>query len=225
MLKNTNSLIRSVIDRALEQDQRTRMLQLFVASQLPELHHTISLPTNSESDTLVHFLNRYIQHVPDFLEALAESTQDAGIYSTVIDVIRLAQSYFDGHSTDDKEPLSMVVLLNHAYLAHRLMEEVNDRFMARVGIPLIPMDLSVSNVIVHAIIGPEFGEKLDRVVAFSLDTYFKDLSEFESAEFNAYISAHKDQNCADTMNNWPCLALTSSISLSANEHAKTPKLH
>jgi len=38
-------------------------------------------------------------------------------------------------------------LLDEAYLAHRLVEEVNDLYIKHFGQPLIPADTTVANVI------------------------------------------------------------------------------
>ena len=80
----------------------------------------------------------YIEQVPDVLDAAANVAREAGIEAQVKPVLKVAEQFFlqppslvEGHEGLDG-------LLDEAYLAHRLVEEVNDRYIAHLGEPLIP---------------------------------------------------------------------------------------
>ncbi|MGN5945731.1 hypothetical protein ACNQRS_32315, partial [Pseudomonas aeruginosa] len=55
-------------------------------------------------------------------------------------------------------------MLDEAYLAHRLVEEVNDRFIAHFGQALIPLDTTVATQVAHQLIGEPFANPLHQAV-------------------------------------------------------------
>ncbi len=95
--------------------------------------------------------------------------------------------------------------MDEAYLAHRLLEEINDRFMMRAGMPLIPMDTAMSNLIVHALIGEPFANELDEAVQHTVERTMLKESVYESPAFKAFIEAHKDTRWQGELQNWPSL--------------------
>lgn len=222
-----NVLIRACIDHATESETQVSSLQRYVETRLPNLHPSIELPTHNQAHTLTHFLSRYIDHVPDFLEALIEISKSAGIYNFISDIIDIAQSYF----AEPPEPIAdhqgLLALVDEAYLAHRLMEEVNDRIMMKCGIPLIPMDMALSNIIVHSLLGDEFANQLDLAVLYSIESLFEQTDMLDNTDFRAYIALHKAEGWTDILNEWPCLAGDSSIALTFEDAPKTEpsKLH
>ncbi|MDP2227952.1 MAG: hypothetical protein Q8J78_10820, partial [Moraxellaceae bacterium] len=52
-------------------------------------------------------------------------------------------------------------LLERSYLVQRMVEEVNDRFMVMAGAPLLALDMTTANLIVHQIIGEPWANALD----------------------------------------------------------------
>ncbi len=60
-------------------------------------------------------------------------------------------------------------LLDEAYLAHRLVEEVNDLYIKHFGQPLIPSNTTVASVIAHQLIGEQFANQLDEAVHHAVD--------------------------------------------------------
>ena len=51
-----------------------------------------------------------------------------------------------------------------AYLAHRLLEELNDVLSANYNCPVIPVNMTRSNLIVHHIIGEPFANQIDGAI-------------------------------------------------------------
>ena len=214
--------IRESIALAKAKEADTHSLQLFLQSKLNDLHRTINLPDEKADEVLIDFLTRYIEHVPDFLQALTELTKSAGIYSFAKSFLDIAEDYFEKPpELIGEHHQGLHALIDEAYLAHRLIEEVNDRVMMRCGIPLAPMDMTISNIIVHDLLGDEFANQLDLAVHYSTEVLFEKIDLEQSPEFQTYVSAHQRDGWSEELNKWPCLAGDSSISLNL-EHRSSP---
>jgi hypothetical protein len=161
--------IRELIQRAQEQDSATGKLLEFVECRKKRLHTAIKLPEHQAAKGLADFVVRYIKHVPDFIDAIRSMAQEAGIAKDVEPLLKIASDYFMSPPSIVDPHSQLEALLDEAYLAHRLLEEVNDRFMAKSGIPLAPIDMTVANVIAHELIGEPFAKELDQAVLFSAD--------------------------------------------------------
>ena len=59
---------------------------------------------------------------------------------------------------------SLEAHMYQAYLAHRLLEELNDVLNASYHCPVIPVDMTRSNLIVHHIIGEPFANQIDGAI-------------------------------------------------------------
>lgn len=163
----------------------------------------------------MNFVIHYVEHVPDFIEAVSNITNDAGIYEYSDQFIDIARNYFlnPPSSVSEHKDSGLIGLMEEAYLAHRFMEEVNDRFIGQLGIPLAPMDMTRSNIIIHHLIGEPFANELDDAVHFSVESLMAKGKAFESEAFLAYVSEHKNQGWSKELERWPCLARDLSITL------------
>jgi hypothetical protein len=69
------------------------------------------------------------------------------------------------------EPLpqdgGLEALLDEAFLSHRLLEEVNDHHIRHLRRPLLPLDMTEANIIVHHLLGDEFATRLEELVQFT----------------------------------------------------------
>ena len=127
---NPVSQIRDFITHAREHDKESAQLLSLLEKRAQYLHEAIKLPDDHAADLLADFVVRYIEQVPNFIEAITSIAQEAGIYDGVSPLLNIACDYFlsppdivNGHS-------HLETLLDEAYLAHRLLEEVNDRTAA-----------------------------------------------------------------------------------------------
>lgn len=196
--------IRQLIRQAQEQDSASGKLLEFVECRKTHLHAAIKLPEEQAAKGLADFVVRYIKHVPDFIDAIRSMAQEAGIYNDVEPLLKIASDYFLTPPSIIHSHSQLEALLDEAYLAHRLLEEVNDRFMAKSGIPLAPMDMTVANVIAHELIGEPFANELDQAVLFSAELLLNEHG-FEGANFADYVNAHRDNGWAEELEKWPCL--------------------
>jgi hypothetical protein len=103
-----------------------------------------------------------------------------------------------------------MALMDEAYLAHRLFEEVNDRYIARVGMPLIPWDMTLANVVAHQLVGEELANKLDALVQRTVDKMMPAEKSYDSRKFKDYVASEKG-NLTSILQQWPCMGNASGI--------------
>ena len=125
---NTAAL-REQISRAHQHEATTGQLAIQLEQQLPHLHSAISLAEGDRNIVMTRFVTAYIDLVPDLLDAANDVAREAGIESQIKPVLKIAEHFFlqppailAGHDGLDG-------LLDEAYLAHRLVEEVNDLYI------------------------------------------------------------------------------------------------
>ncbi|SMF13567.1 hypothetical protein SAMN02745866_00852 [Alteromonadaceae bacterium Bs31] len=205
--------IRESIVEAERIEAQNHQLRVFLEAKLPELHHSIALPDENALDALLTFVTQYIEHVPDFLEALTQLTKDAGVYQYAEAFLTIAEDYFFKPIELTEGRDGLLALIDEAYLAHRLIEEINDRVMMASGLPLAPMDMTLSNIIVHDLLGDDFANQLDLAVHYSIESLFESDNFFRSADFKKYLQHHHDDGWVKAVEKWPCLAGDSAIQL------------
>jgi hypothetical protein len=179
---NTAAL-REQITRAQEHENQSGQLSRQLESQLPHLHPSIHLPDVDARGVLTRFVIAYIGQVPDLLDAAHDVALQAGIESQIKPVLKIAEQFFSAPPAIMAGHEGLDGLLDEAYLAHRLVEEVNDLYIKHFGQPLIPMNTTVASVIAHQLIGEAFANQLDEVVHHAIDEMLDDDSfSLESVE-------------------------------------------
>lgn len=210
--------IRDAIAAAKAQEAATHQLETLLETKLTSLHKMIALPKERPANALLGFITRYVEHVPDLIEALSELSQDAGIYDATRKFLVVAENYFRiPPETVTEQHDGLQALIDEAYLAHRLLEEVNDRMMMLAGAPFIPMDMTRANLVIHNILGESFANKLDETVHYSIDALFRAAEFTSNQRFLDFIRHNQGKNWADHVQKWPCLAGDSSINIAMPE--------
>ena len=201
---NTAAL-RQLIERAHQHEASTGQLAKQLDAQLERLHPAIRLPVEDAQGVLARFVAAYIAQVPELLDAADAVAADAGIQAQIKPVLKIAEEYFlqppallNGHDGLDG-------LLDEAYLAHRLVEEMNDRYIGQFGHPLIPMDTTVANLIAHQLIGEDFANQLDDAVHQAVEGMLNP-SRFDPALLQAYREQLDDPQVVAAWQSWPCLS-------------------
>lgn len=197
--------VREQIKNAQQHESRTGQLQQRLEQNLPQLHPMIQLPQQDQPGTLARFINAYIDQVPELLEAAHEVACEAGIEAQVKPVLKIAEAYFLQPPSEIDGEVGLACLLDEAYLAHRLVEEVNDLYIKHFGQPLIPADTTVANLIAHQLIGEEFANQLDEVVHHSVDEMLDDDS-FALESVEAYRATLSSPATGEAWKRWPCLS-------------------
>ena len=197
--------LRTLIQRAQQQEAQQPRLADQLSASIDALHPAIRLTGADTAGVLGRFVHAYIEQVPDMLDAANQVAREAGIELQIKPVLKVAEEFFlhpppvmAGHEGLD-------CLLDEAYLAHRLVEEVNDRYIAHLGQPLIPLDTTVANLIAHQLIGETFANQLDEAVQQALDGLL-DSETFDQASVHAYRERLNDPTVEAAWKRWPCLS-------------------
>lgn len=211
----TTAAIRDTISLAKIHEQKHRYLAKLLEQYVHKhtVHLAIQLPEDNPVGSLVDFIIAYIEHVPSFIDAARSITQKAKIQEYAEPYLKLAEAFFLKPPEIVAGHIGLEELMDEAYLAHRLMEEVNDRFMVRSSIPLVPMDMTISNLIVHSLIGEPYSNELDEAVHFTVERAMMKEHVYESDEFKAYVDTHRNNSWKEVLEHWPCLTDELSINL------------
>ncbi|MBA1203902.1 hypothetical protein G7009_19460 [Pseudomonas capeferrum] len=207
--------LREQITFAHQHESQTGQLKQRLEQQLPLLHPSIQLPREDAPGTMTRFVGAYIDQVPELLEAAHAVAQEAGIESQVKPVLKLAEAYFLQPPEIMTGQVGLDCLLDEAYLAHRLVEEVNDLYIRHFRQPLIPVDTTVANLIAHQLIGESFANQLDEVVHHSVDEMLDEAS-FALESVEAYREALSSPATGAAWKRWPCLSRQLNVELSLN---------
>lgn len=216
---NTAAL-REQIQRAHQHEAATSQLLRQLETQLPHLHPAIDLPQVDAQGVLNRFVTAYIDLVPDLLDAAHQVSIEAGIEGQIKPVLKIAEHFFitppailDGHE-------GLESLLDEAYLAHRLVEEVNDLYIKHFARPLIPSNTTVASVIAHQLIGEAFANQLDEAVHHAVDGLL-DEESFELESVEAYRERLSSPETEAAWKRWPCLSRQLGISLELDRAEQT----
>ena len=197
--------VREQISQAHDHESRTGQLKARLEAQLPHLHPSIQLPEQDAQGTLARFVSAYIDQVPELLEAAHAVALEAGIESQIKPVLKIAEEYILQPPAVMEGHVGVDCLLDEAYLAHRLVEEVNDLYIRHFQQPLIPFNTTVANLIAHQLIGESFANQLDEVVHHSVDEMLNEES-FAAESVEAYRDTLSSPETGAAWKRWPCLS-------------------
>ncbi len=201
---NTAAL-REQITRAQEHETQTGQLLRQLELQLPHLHPAIHLPQVDAKGVLTRFVIAYIEHVPELLDAAHEVATRAGIKTQIEPVLKIAEQFFSAPPAIMEGHEGLDSLLDEAYLAHRLVEEVNDLYIKHFSQPLIPVNTTVASVIAHQLIGEDFANQLDEVVHHAIDELL-DEESFSLDSVQAYRNQLASPDTEAAWKRWPSLS-------------------
>ncbi|HGM5550639.1 hypothetical protein [Pseudomonas sp. JQ36] len=214
---NTAAL-REQIQKAQKHEKETGLLTRQLESKLPHLHPAIQLPEADANGVLTRFVAAYIDEVPDLLDAANEVAKEAGIESQIKPVLKIAEQYFLQPPAIMSGHVGLDSLLDEAYLAHRFVEEVNDLYIKHLGQPLIPLDMTVANLIAHQLIGEEFANQLDEAVHHAIDEMLNDES-FALESVEAYRDKLSSPDTGAAWKRWPCMGRRLGVGLELDQPA------
>ncbi len=206
--------VRRLIDDAKQQESSKNTLGNILRLAVPKLHDAIKLPTDEPEQALTQFIIQYIDHVPDFIEALADISVKAKIEDFTGTLLNLCLDFFLSPPDIVEEHSGLIALLDEAYLSHRVLEEVNDKMILTTGVPLIPMDMTNANLLVHGLIGEAFANQLDFAVYYSLEIISQRRQNIDDSNLKKYAEEHQLNGWENDMKRWPCLAENLDIAFS-----------
>lgn len=208
------SEIEQLITTAKEHEFKTSALANQLSLQLRQLPASIALPEENPEVALKDFVLEYIDHVPSFIGAVGFAAKEAGIESYVDPFLEVATGFILSPKGKPQEMIGFLDLMEQAYLAHRLIEEVNDQYIVRAGIPLIPMDVTKANIIIHHLLGETLAINLDDVVEETARQMSSQDIVYSSEKFQKYVETRKGKGWDQVWKQWSDMTKGLSVDLS-----------
>lgn len=200
-------MLQQVIQKSVAQEQETGQLHQLLQQRLETIERIIELPEVEALERLFEFVVRYIEQVPQMLEDLHHGAVEAGLLKYVSPILEVVDGFFMAPPKELESESGLVALMDEAFLAHRLFEEVNDTYIMRVGQPMIPFDMTMSNVIVHSLISEPFANELEQVVMVATKGIFGEEKAYEENEkFLAFMDKKENDNLFQIAQRWPCMS-------------------
>jgi hypothetical protein len=156
--------IREIIAAALRHEAATGELRAALGRRMPALRTTLVLPEDAPLDALMEFITRYVRSVPGCLRLVAAVSRRRGFHGYAAPFLAMAEDYFLCPPGEVLASEGLGALLDEAFLAQRLLEEVNDHHVRHLQQPLLPVDMTEANIIVHHLLGDAFASRLEQLV-------------------------------------------------------------
>jgi len=86
------------------------------------------------------------------------------------------------------------------------LEEVNESCIHRIGQPLIPLDMCLSNIMIHTLIGEPFANELDAMVELRVERLFEKRRSYEDTAFGSFMQRLKSADVAHLGQRWSCFS-------------------
>lgn len=161
----TMKKINELIKEAKGEETRTHNLQRHLTQLTKGLHSSIQLPKENAGEKLLGFVNQYIDHVTHFLVEMERSTKkDDQRDRFLIPVLGISYAFFLAPPNLVGKLPGLEKIMHSAYLSERLIEEMNDHCTRAKYEPLVPIDMTTANLIIHNIIGEPLSNDLDQFV-------------------------------------------------------------
>jgi hypothetical protein len=164
--------IKSRIADAAEHECATGELRHKLADELPALKRVLVLEGPEPLDSVMAFITRYIESVPGSIGLVTAVSKRLGFYDYAAPFLAMAEDYFLHPPEDIARSVGLEPLLDEAFLAHRLLEEVNDQHIRHLQRPLLPIDMTEANIIVHHLLGDPLATRLEQLVSFTSSRIF-----------------------------------------------------
>lgn len=196
--------LRERVNAARVHERSATVLDDWLEARLPELHPAITAESDPKS-ALLRFVEAYVAQVPDMLEAAQAVAEEARLRPHLLPVLKVAEAFFLQPPNLPADHQGMLALLDEAYLAHRLVDEINDRYVAHGCGPLIPQDMTRANLIAHQLLGEPFSNELDVMVEEAVRQLAPE-SLFEDEAFGEYRASVDPETCRTLWEQWPCMS-------------------
>lgn len=112
---------------------------------------------------LIKLLINYVYYLPELLDNFFEHCRSLNWHNLGEKTESILTNFFDGVETKVRIN-GLIGMLDKIYFSHRLVEELHDFMMCKVANPLLTWDMTMSNLIVHELMGHRYSSHLDQTV-------------------------------------------------------------
>jgi hypothetical protein len=159
--------IKHTIATALQNERRTALLAGRLERELPALRKKLVLPEDEPVAALMSFVSNYVESVPGCLSLVAAVSKRLGFYDYAAPFLNMAEDFFLQPPDELPGDGGLEALLDESFLAHRLLEEVNDHHIRHLQRPLLPVDMTEANIIVYHLLGDELAMRMEQLVQYA----------------------------------------------------------
>ena len=163
----TTAEIKQTINAAIEKEAQTGEFRRLLEHRLPDLQQKLLLPEHSPLDAMMAFVVSYAESVPGSIKLVTAVSKRLQFFDYAAPFLHMAEDYFLRPPEILPGDGGLEALLDEAFLAHRLLEEVNDHHIRHLQRPLLPLDMTEANLIVHYLLGDELATRLEQLVQFT----------------------------------------------------------
>lgn len=161
--------ISRVIQDAKAFEREHHALEQALSKRLPLLQHRLILPANNPVSALLRFCHGYIDYVPDFLQHIQQSAAAGSAASVLSPLLHMAEDFFLAPPDAVAEEGGLQALMDEAFLAQRLIEELDERYQRSGAGRLVNVDMTRANIIALHLIGEPLAWRLEALVRRSLE--------------------------------------------------------
>lgn len=168
------AIIRKQIEDARRHEESTHELALLLQARIASLHSSISVRSNEPASQLMYFVTNFIDRTPELLDTVTELSAGACWQEHSEQLVDTCIAFFTSPPALVGGRNGLNGAMTKAYLCHRLVEEVNDCYRIFCHRPLLPLDFTTSNLIIHHLVGEPLANMLDHIVeqrALGLDGF------------------------------------------------------
>lgn len=193
--------IEQQIRRALSVEEQEHTLEVALQASYDQVARLVELNKDNAGQQLLDFVSLYIRSVPKLLNDLENVATEKNLIDSVQPLIDIAMAFFKLSSEDLGRRSGLAALMVKAYLAHRLLEEVNDACLFHTGTAIMPMDMSFTNTIIHTLIGEPFANDMDQLVE---DAVYRLFQQKRSSQH--FMQELSNSNLVHICQQWPSLS-------------------
>ena len=165
--------IKQTIADALQSERRSALLAGRLERELPALRKKLVLPEDAPVAALMAFISNYVESVPGCISLVAAVSKRLGFYDYAAPFLNMAEDFFLQPPDELPGNGGLEALLDEAFLAHRLLEEVNDHHIRHLHRPLLPVDMTEANIIVYHLLGDELAMRMEQLVQYTAQQLLK----------------------------------------------------
>ena len=203
--------------------QANEFLSRFLGQRFDHLHHSIMVQGHDVPESLALFIERYVGLATDIVATLNNVIHSIGIGGEMAQQAATAQQFLDIPLTIVSRQQELESQMYQAYLAGRFVEELNDVVETQCGNPVIRVDITRSNLLVHHIIGEPFANQIDGAIQLLNDKLIDSINKDSAVQRK--IKTYGKNLSSDPVMRYPCLTDSSSIRLLFKSQNTRVRLH
>lgn len=178
--------LRQILAEARRLELLTGSFELSLQNRTNPLHRSIELPSQGQYRMLVEFVSAYIEQVASLIETMGEQARNLGLRDAAWPALRTAlvccSRLSDLPIHGGEHPPKLRQLMEQAYLAQRLLEEIDDLFALWHGIRLMPYDTTHASLIIHQLIDEPHANQLDVLASLLAEEQLSLIQKHSSGE-------------------------------------------